>query len=1040
MRRVLFFSLLMFIFLFFIIRLVFASIPLPNPPNVEISHNIQEGGKSISFSCENCSATHAWYYRKPINIDNLSNSNNLTDYQILVTNPIYNETGLIASWHFNEGNGTIALDSSGNNNNGNLVNGPTWVDGKFGKALSFDGVNDYVDTPTPNPGGGSFTVCAWIKNPTDAGRIVAQDETNPSGGWALSLGDPGTLNDVRFYYRGASVVILDAKGLGLTDGAWHFICGVRDPTAGTRKIYHNGVIVAQITSGDTYTANPAQKVIIGGESSASAEYPGVLIGAIIDEVKIYNRALSDSEIQALYQAKARLDYGDIRFTDSDGVTQLNYWQEADGKFWVKVPFIPANSTKTIYVYYGSPFATSQSNGDATFDYFDLGNKFNTYTVGDAGWLSGVQTCREVTSIGYPSPPSYECNRDAYMYKNINLTTNRIVEWYARTPSSFTSTEPVVDFPILVNSSGYGQHFRLETRSVQETSGFSWKNSWSSWGAPSGGSRESANRWYKMKVIINQTHMIGLIGTIQEPIWSIRFASNNISKQTYFGMSWNGVMDTIIVRKYNYPEPIISLGSEETRVMCGEYMKLIICKTNSSECILNSQWLRRRLILINNTLSSLTLTDYQVAINLTYDSDMQPDFSDIRFTWYNPNSRTEIEIPYWIEKKINSQWAYVWIKIKQVAARSVAKVYVYYKNTSIVNSKSSGDDTFIFFDDFETNRRWIYSSSGEGWSGNYTTLDKYEGLYSYLISSLVLPFQGFSGYSGITKPINVPGEQIKVEVKTKDIGSLSQYFGKRIYLGNNLIWQDDIAKNESWYNVSVRVTPSAGIQNLTLQVYTKQPIPKSESSYSLNVYWDLVIVRKYSSLEPNVIIGDEENTIASDFIWAESPVVEISPIATYICPSCTYSINNYSGVSYNTNQSIWTNFTSVSSFVCKKEGSPTGSCICNSDVECFNYCYPEWNYKDGTCYNGKCYNAHQGIQYGNSSSCIDGVLLMNNTVYRRYLNLNGKLYYCRGGDNSTSPYPFVYNVKLYEKIGDCICRYGGTFYCSQKVKGIIKIWD
>jgi len=66
------------------------------------------------------------------------------------------------------------------------------------------------------------------------------------------------------------------------------------------------------------------------------------------------------------QGKMRSDCGDIRFTDSDGVTLLNYWQESSDKFWVKVPSIPASSTKTIYVYYGNPDATSLSNAGNVF--------------------------------------------------------------------------------------------------------------------------------------------------------------------------------------------------------------------------------------------------------------------------------------------------------------------------------------------------------------------------------------------------------------------------------------------------------------------------------------------------------------------------------------------------------------------------------------------------------------------------------------------------------------------------------------------------
>jgi hypothetical protein len=82
------------------------------------------------------------------------------------------------------------------------------------------------------------------------------------------------------------------------------------------------------------------------------------------------------DTQSLISAgKMRSDCGDIRFINSDGQTLLNYWLEsgcntASTKIWVKVPSIPASSTKTIYVYYGNPSATSLSNGTATFDFFD----------------------------------------------------------------------------------------------------------------------------------------------------------------------------------------------------------------------------------------------------------------------------------------------------------------------------------------------------------------------------------------------------------------------------------------------------------------------------------------------------------------------------------------------------------------------------------------------------------------------------------------------------------------------------------------------
>jgi hypothetical protein len=80
--------------------------------------------------------------------------------------------------------------------------------------------------------------------------------------------------------------------------------------------------------------------------------------------------------------------------------------------------------------------------------------------------------------------------------------------------------------------------------------------------------------------------------------------------------------------------------------------------------------------------------------------MQPDFSDIRFTWYNTTDGSEIEIPYWIERQSNSQWAYVWVKVIHIPASSTATIYVYYGNTTPVSSNSNIQNTFPFADDFD----------------------------------------------------------------------------------------------------------------------------------------------------------------------------------------------------------------------------------------------------------------------------------------------------------------------------------------------------
>ena len=102
------------------------------------------------------------------------------------------------------------------------------------------------------------------------------------------------------------------------------------------------------------------------------------------------------------QGKMRSDCGDIRFTDSDGSTLLSYWLEsgcnsADTKIWVKVPNIPANSNKTIYVYYGNPSATSQSSETATFVYGEV-EALTTYTK--SSWGTGVSNPEDTYNTYY----------------------------------------------------------------------------------------------------------------------------------------------------------------------------------------------------------------------------------------------------------------------------------------------------------------------------------------------------------------------------------------------------------------------------------------------------------------------------------------------------------------------------------------------------------------------------------------------------------------------------------------------------------------
>ncbi len=195
--------------------------------------------------------------------------------------PIIPDKSRIGYWAMQEGSGDKVYDLSGNNNTGTLTNmdpSTDWVAGKFGKALDFDGDNDYV-----NVGGveiAQWTCSAHVKH-TGAWDtwedvltgVLAGEENHPL---IFHNGKP------RMY--GSSIEANNA-----IDNEWHHIATLNDGTNG--YIYVDGVQVKSGTSGLSIKVTK-----IGTKPSANGEF----FDGLIDNVSIYNRALSPQEIQQLY--------------------------------------------------------------------------------------------------------------------------------------------------------------------------------------------------------------------------------------------------------------------------------------------------------------------------------------------------------------------------------------------------------------------------------------------------------------------------------------------------------------------------------------------------------------------------------------------------------------------------------------------------------------------------------------------------------------------------------------------------------------------
>ena len=217
--------------------------------------------------------------------------------------------GLVGWWKLDEASGTIAADSSGNDNTGTLSGGPTWVAGEIDGALSFggDAADQFVDVPDASslqlPG--SWAVATWVKLsalPAAAAydSLVAKSTAGGFANYNL-LVDNGHVNagiGWMIAYNGNGVGpcgIANAESPTPPSlGTWTHVASVYDATAQTLTLYENGAAVA--TSDETNCA-PAHTG--GGEDlTLGTEYGGgvTMLDGSLDDVRIYNRALSADEV------------------------------------------------------------------------------------------------------------------------------------------------------------------------------------------------------------------------------------------------------------------------------------------------------------------------------------------------------------------------------------------------------------------------------------------------------------------------------------------------------------------------------------------------------------------------------------------------------------------------------------------------------------------------------------------------------------------------------------------------------------------------
>ena len=296
----------------------------------------------------------------------------------------------IAEWKFEEGVGTTAYDSSGNNNNGVFGTGssaPSWTTGKVGKALNFNGTTNYISSPSISISN-SISVSAWVKstNFNQNGFIIGKNPVNTQ--WELFF-ESNTLK-----WRGGSSTSVNCTPP--SNNQWYYLSAVQVGTTAT--VYIDGV---QCGTGPVTTiGNGSGTVDIGRFSS------GYYFNGLIDQVRIYNYARTPAQIAYDYNKGAPV--GHWKLDECQG-TAIH---DSSGNNNHGTLSIGASGTQTTpgtcqtsgaWANGSSGKLNSSLNFDGTDDSFSVGNpsiiNFGTNNFSYCYWVKTTSTTGQLVGKG-----------------------------------------------------------------------------------------------------------------------------------------------------------------------------------------------------------------------------------------------------------------------------------------------------------------------------------------------------------------------------------------------------------------------------------------------------------------------------------------------------------------------------------------------------------------------------------------------------------------------------------------------------------------
>jgi hypothetical protein len=347
----------------------------------------------------------------------------------------------VAEWKMDEGVGTSIVDTSGNNNTGTLGTGnsaPTWTQGKIGKALNFDGSNDYVRNTSNLISSGNFTYSAWFntKDSTVSQAIFNLRGTEAAGTF---IGTRIVSSKLVTYIDG-TVALTGATTL--LNNTWYFLSVTYDAAATPKTIvYLNSIQDITGTAAADYTYN---QTLIGSRTTSTLPFNGK-----IDNVKIYNYARTPAQVAYDYNRGGPVGWW--KFDECQGNIAYD-WSGIGNTGVINIGTSGTQNslgtcavgTSAAWTNGATGHTNSSLNFDGTDDYVNCGNNISTPNeITFSGWIKPSNVTLSTQSISAFSPSAqynywlYLDNKNiqisAYSSTYPNLTISNIIQtnniWY-----------------------------------------------------------------------------------------------------------------------------------------------------------------------------------------------------------------------------------------------------------------------------------------------------------------------------------------------------------------------------------------------------------------------------------------------------------------------------------------------------------------------------------------------------------------------------------------------------------------------------------